>query len=387
MSDLILLTSDNNYVVNLQNRIQTVTNILSKENDSITEKKFLKLSNIIKEFETQIKTELELDNNLYEYMHETKKNHEVYPANDFQSILNEISDDSLIIYVKKAQLYKVYNSNHLEDFSMDESTCYRASKYGPVYEVVRDANPQKLMIVIQDNVRDVKLQNIKSNIIEFIQKSSKLAASKIPDLKVYDNDNHTEFIVSSIQLKNLQDKENFIDDFILFMKQKGETELAEKIQHRPQPCDLKGVRLYTLPSAKTLIDGKPMMNSLDQLLTTSVNQPIVIQQNTYIITNSTINSNNVINNTINKSSKTPKKTIKSFCLHIYETKPDWYLEDQFIDIDIIEEAYRNYFSDTKTDKKVISRNLKDYLFNKSSRSYGGTTKKKLFTYDVLKKKF
>jgi hypothetical protein len=257
------------------------------EYESITDKKFLKLSNIIKEFETQIKTELALDNNLYEYMHETKKNHEVYPANNFQSILNEISDDSLIIYVKKAQLYKVYNSNNLDDFSMDERTCYRASQYGPVYEVVRDANPQKLMIVIQDNVRDVKLQNIKSNIIEFIQKSSKLAASKIPDLKVYDNDNHTEFIVSSIQLKNLQDKENFIDDFILFMKQKGETELADKIQHRPPPCDLKGARLYNLPSAKTLIDGKPLSDSLDQLLTTSVRQPIVIQ-NTYII-NNTIN--------------------------------------------------------------------------------------------------
>ena len=84
---------------------------------------------------------LDLDIHYNKYLYETKKDLEVYPANTFQSKLGTIRDDSLIIYVKKAQLYKVYKSDNIDAFQNDDNTHYRKSIYGPVYEVVRDTHP------------------------------------------------------------------------------------------------------------------------------------------------------------------------------------------------------------------------------------------------------
>jgi len=90
--------------------------------------------------------------------------------------------------------------------------------------------------------------------------------------------------------------------------------------------------------------------------------------------------------TINKySKKKQEKTIKSFCKHIYDTKPSWYLEGQYVDIDLIEDAYKTYF-DKDIAKSIISRNLKDILFTQTSRP-GGVTMKKLVLYTELKKTF
>jgi hypothetical protein len=66
--------------------------------------------------------------------------------------MNDIDDDSLIIYVTKAQLYKIYKPENLDDFQNDNNTHFRRRELGPVYEVVRDANPQKLTIVIKNGL-------------------------------------------------------------------------------------------------------------------------------------------------------------------------------------------------------------------------------------------
>ena len=114
---------------------------------------------------------------------------------------------------------------------------------------------------------------------------------------------------------------------------------------------------------------------------------MVIQNNTIIINNNnTITSNSNNNITINKSKQTTKKTIKSFIKYLYDTKPVWYLEDQFVDMDVIEEQYKDYFNDNTTTKNMISRLLKDKIFSKSSRT-NGITKKKLFSYTILKTLF
>lgn len=370
----------------LEYKINSIANQISSDT-TINSRKAAMLQKTIENFSKEVSSILDLDIDLNEYMHETKQGNDVYHANTFQKELNNIADDSLIIYIKKAQLYKVYNSNGIGDFEMDESIHYRNSRHGAAYEVVRDTHPQKLMIVIQDNIRDRRLLEIKKNIVEYIKKSG--LSTNVNDLKVYSSNNNTEFVISSIQLKNLNAKECFIEDFIMYMQQNGETELATKIQVRPPPCELKGARFYNLPSIKTLIDGTPSLNSLDQLISTTHTSggPVVIQNNTIIINNNnTITSNSNNNITINKSKQTTKKTIKSFIKYLYDTKPAWYLEDQFVDMDVIEEQYKAYFNDNTTTKNMVSRLLKDKIFSKSSRT-NGITKKKLFSYTILKTLF
>jgi hypothetical protein len=85
-----------------------------------------------------------------------------------------------------------------------------------------------------------------------------------------------------------------------------------------------------------------------------------------------------------KGSKQSVKTLKTFYKFIYDTKPEWYIENKTVSMRTIEDAYRSYFADTIISSSVISRKLKGYLFLDAGRS-NGETRKKLVTYETLKK--
>lgn len=89
-------------------------------------------------------------------------------------------------------------------------------------------------------------------------------------------------------------------------------------------------------------------------------------------------------NNISKSARNPeKKTLKTFCRYLYETRPSWYVENTYVDIDFIESAYRLYFSDRHTNKPVIAKRLKNFLYDKSRRTKG-VTEKRLLSFSALK---
>jgi len=75
-----------------------------------------------------------------------------------------------------------------------------------------------------------------------------------------------------------------------------------------------------------------------------------------------VDSMNIINIT-----KVQKKTLDTFTNFIKTTKPDWYIEDTYVDFSIIEEAYRSYFNDHNIHTSIISRLLKNLIFTKSRR--------------------
>lgn len=80
------------------------------------------------------------------------------------------------------------------------------------------------------------------------------------------------------------------------------------------------------------------------------------------------------------------KTLKSFFKHIYESEPSWYTPGKMVKLSVIESAYREYFNDEKTKKSVISKRLKDKLYNFSTRT-DNISKKRLVKYEALKKLF
>jgi len=61
-----------------------------------------------------------------------------------------------------------------------------------------------------------------------------------------------------------------------------------------------------------------------------------------------------------------------------------YLVMTYVDIDIISNAYREFFNDFDITKSNISRLLKGKIFNVSMRSKH-TTSKKLFSFNCLNK--
>lgn len=340
---------------------------------------------MIMELERRLDLAMNVDLSLREYMSETSN--EVYSSEEFASNVKNISDDSLIIYVKKAELYKVYGPEELDDYCQDSSTHYRKREYGPVYEVVRDANSQKLMIVISDTIQDERLQTFKSKIFKFIKYSKKEFAEATTELKIYNNDNETEFVFSSIRFDNIQEKEIFIEDFTHFMRMEGHNEIASKIQLRAPKSNIAGARLYKIPELKTLIESHGTSSMLDQLITTSSSSaPVVINNNTFNINigNSTVN--NVRTKKIVNVAKLEKKTLRTFYKFIYDTRPDWYEENKFVEMEIIADAYREYFNESEIQSSVISKKLNGELFTKSTRSKG-TTKKKLHAFEILRDHF
>jgi hypothetical protein len=327
-------------------------------------------------------TELNVD--LNEYFYETKQNNEVIPDMDFPNRINEIDSNSLIIHIKKAQLYKVYNVKNLDDFQNDSNTHFRKAEYGPVHEVVRDEYPQKLIIMVNDDIKDSHLTEIKNNIIDFIKKNDAFAKTTLADVKAFGTNGNTEFILSSVKMANIYEKDKIVDKFIKFLKRLGKNDLADKIQFRTNESVVDGVHFYKLPIAKVSLDNTPY-NPIDQLLTTpATNAPIIY--NTYIINNNVDNSvtNNLVNNigTINITSKSSKKTLSTFKQFIKDTKPDWYIENTYIDLSILEKAYRDYFNDNEINTSIISRQLNGVLFTKSRR-VNNVNKKLLLAYDAL----
>lgn len=112
-----------------------------------------------------------------------------------------------------------------------------------------------------------------------------------------------------------------------------------------------------------------------------------VQYSSFISDHLTINNIN-ISNVPSKKEKVEKKTLKSFYKFIYDTKPDWYEEGTFVPVETIVDAYREYFNDENTHKSHISKYLRGGIFIKSSR-FGpeGKIKKKLYTFEELKKHF
>lgn len=333
-----------------------------------------------------------LNKDLKESLYLSKNNNELINDFDIQEQLNKIKEDSLIIYVKQAQLYKVYSPDSLNDYETDEGTLFQKPKYGPVYEVVRDEHAQKLMIVITDEIRDDRLENIKQQILEFIKSTPTFSGATISDLKVYADDKNTEFMVSSIRLQNLAEKEKFTEMFIRFMFEKGEADIASKIQVRPpmQKGEPVGARFYKIPTTKQAIGHNPYVGTVDQMMTTVTKTSVVNISNTYIFGN--VNGNvtgavagNVSNSITTKiRKKAEKKTLESFYKHIYDDRPEWFKEGKLVDIDVITDAYQTFFNIENAVPAQVSRVLNGKIFSGGTRS-NGSTKKKLITFSDLQK--
>lgn len=78
-----------------------------------------------------------------------------------------------------------------------------------------------------------------------------------------------------------------------------------------------------------------------------------------------------------------KKTPDTFCLHIYNTKPEWYKENELVLMSLILEEYQNYSGEMDITDSSLSRRLNGKLFRESIRTIGVGTFKRLFSYDEV----
>lgn len=127
---------------------------------------------------------------------------------------------------------------------------------------------------------------------------------------------------------------------------------------------------------------KPEVHTINSCDDDNMDTTDDIADNSYNIPNVT-SVNITVNNINTHKTDEPvfKKTIETFCRSIYDTRPKWYSENKMVDINIIADAYREYFGGNKI-TSAISADLKSKLFNAGTRRNGATLKK-LVPYEHL----
>ena len=324
---------------------------------------------------------------------DTKESPVIKPE-EFPSKIRSLPAGSLAIYIQPAELYKIYSPESISQFENEYHTHYRYPKNGPVYEVVKDDQLQKLLIRVDDKISDNSLTQVKQWVLEFLHMQESYATVKPSDLTVFNNDDTTEFLLSCVQFSNIFERDSYIRDLIRFLRKKDDdlaSLFANKIITNNQVSDIEGIQLYRLPSLETPMSGVSSSDALcilNQLLsvTSATATPIVI--------NNITNSNYTIAETVaignSNTIKTVKKPVsrhvqmKTFYKHLYDTRPDWYEVgvDTWVEIEHIVKEYRDFFDDDDTRKSEISKNLSS-LFVKSKRSNGSTVKQ-LISFEKLK---
>lgn len=94
---------------------------------------------------------------------------------------------------------------------------------------------------------------------------------------------------------------------------------------------------------------------------------------------------NVSNLGTTRSAKSPA----DFCQYIYEIRPDWYLENQRVNMSVIYNAYIEYLNDPNEFVKdsALSRSLGNLMFAKDQkiRDVFGNSQKRLYSYEKMRK--
>lgn len=322
----------------------------------------------------------------------------------------QIDDGSLILYSENADLYVVYDSDNISNFAQDFGTLLRRN--GLIFEVVRDENPQRLVIVINQNMSDDQIIRLRHILISYIIEENICEVSP-SDIKFFRDVNGSvtsvEIIVNTVIFNSVYEKIKFVDDFKRYIIRNDQTMqdmalVVDKIDSSlPKAIGIKG-GLLKAPFLKTPVIMQKGDDKPDKIYE-SMATPIVI--NTYITNNNASNGGvininngvniNKVNNTYKNTSKNTtkivqkktreKRTITTFCKYLYDTKPEWYLEGKFVPLSEITDEYQMYFDDYDTIPAVISRKLAGILFEqKDARTKDGHAKKKLYSFEELKER-
>lgn len=324
---------------------------------------------------------------------------------DIEVVAKGVDNESPIFFVEKAGAYIIYGPGQVCNYVQDVNTILKNEK---VYEVVRDNNPQKLVIVLNCNMSDPHLEQLKQSILKYIKNNSSYNAGD-SDMKVFrdSEERHSklEILVTTVIFNNALERVQFISGFREFLRSDTGSEIyngtmvADKIEFYGKKAKGLAAQLYKTPSRKTQvarISGDDNPEKVFDLMVT----PIVI--NNYVVNggvNNTVNNiagdyiaatgNATVNKTVQKQKivieKNKKKTIKDFYKYIYDTKPEWYIENGKVEWSTIEEFYRTYFNDQQTPRQTISQKLNGALFTAGGRSNSGATRKRLYSYADLKK--
>jgi len=362
----------------LLRRLQNIYEELREKNP----KAAIDLKNSIDRYQTDLSVDKDLLIRLKDIANIRKE--QLMTGDQYPDLLKKISKDSIIIYFKSADVFRVYDgsqvtsdlTNHLNaDFSKNKD----------IYEVIPNDLPQKIIIMCEKGIAG-HMKDIISYVIEFME-SKGVKGMKESDIRTFENDSgFVEIIVNGFYAANYDEREKIVRGLMRFIDLKEKNSMVTDKMRRHEFTPFENTQMVAMPNCKTQLDGRGfnlvdvLIRNIDQCKNLSTGN-VYINIGTLNVAD-TVNMADTINN--NMSPKKKKTVVGDFCSYIKTNKPDWYTPEKWIPKDLLRNKYIEQFGNITGPK--FHKIFVDKIFKNSRRATikgDRVTQVLLFHYDDI----
>jgi len=246
-----------------------------------------------------------------------------------------------------------------------------------MYEVVRDNEPQKI-IIVNDSDIDGMTEKIQEYIVQYMRSHEfKVKKKDIRCLKNKQN-GKIEIIITKFYVNNYQERELFVKGLKEYIEdQEPETgdDIIEKMDKHVRRYGMKGSKSYDLPFQKTLLNGNDYPNTrfseLSKVLIGRVENctglKIDSMRGHVTININIINGDQTI---INDHSTTNiivgEDIFKMVLQNIIEERPDWYNSRDYLNKHKVYKWFKPYFRDN-IGERCFWMNMKAKVVHREKR--------------------
>jgi hypothetical protein len=327
-----------------------------------------------------------IDKQMVELLHTIFMSDSLNKKDAYTEVVKSIEQGSVVVYFKSAQLFKVYKKEDIVNLLDGQlRTDYKHIRES--YEIVPKDSEQKIIIMGDMSLLD-KLDSIKQYISQFM-KNRGVGGFKLNDIICFKNDKTEllEIVINNYYVKNSEERNIIVHELLEYIVcMEKNTHMTRKLGPPSEYSDINGVDMITMPSEKQLINENALfIEMIDRLVRSTHNcSKLVKEGNTLIINVIGVQNNaEVINNNCSESDDNENHDYE-FIKHIRNTKPSWYVENDWVKKDIVYDEYIKLYDDIT--KKKFAILFKDKLYQSETRKmHNGSrfTFVKLLKYDVL----
>lgn len=299
----------------------------------------------------------------------------LYQKKEYSEIMSKIDKSSVIIYFKKANVFKVYTPQTLESYFIGQSNTALKNK-GDIYEVVNKNTPQKIIILIDGSISS-DLHKIRDYIFKFL--TLKVCPDlNESDLTIFNNHQtkHLEILINGIYVNSYEEKEVIIKQLIDYieteeMNKENPLDIG-KIEPR-RVKEFTDAEVFLIPERKVCVENNKY-ESLKKYVSNINNcRALTIQGSTINIINVQGGTNTILvngdqhNESLNEESDTIDD-IQNFIDYIKHDKPSWYKGGSWVFINTLYEKFGD-FCDSNMNINKFSRGVHTKLFKKKATKY------------------
>jgi len=337
--------------------------------------------------DTQIRSKLDKD--LIEMLKELTQTDklELYSKEEYPNVINKIDNKSCVIYFKRANIFKVYPPQKLQEYFFGQiSTALRHKD--DIYEVVNRDNPQKIIIIIDGSIES-ELNKIRNYIFSFLTQNI-YPELKQTDITIFKNNmGNLEILINGIYVKNYSEKEAIIKQLLDYIENE-EKNVESPVQlgkiGARQIKELHNADTFLIPERKVCVENylsEPLHKYVSNIKDC---KPITINNVINIV--NTGNNNHILVNTGNidiSDNNDETDELTNFINFIKDTKPKWYKAGTWMFISELYDKFKEVCDSTMSVNK-FSRQSHGLLFTKKEVKYIDKKQGRavlLFKYDKL----